>query len=439
MQSCRWSSVALSILAAVLVQVGPVAADQWPQWRGPERTGVGAGEAPPVRWSATENVVWKLTLPGTSGATPIVWNDRVFLNVAEGRSLSLWAVDRENGKVAWKRKLDDRNEHKRKGNLSSPSPITDGEAIWVMTGTGVLTAFDFAGERLWERRLQQEYGEFGILHGYSSSPLLHGDRLYVQVLHGFHTDDPSYVLALDQDNGETVWRVERPTDAPREAPDAYTTPALLESGGSASLVVSGADYVTGHDLATGRELWRVPGLNPTRNPMQRVVASPVVAGEMIFAPSRVNPLLALDASAGAGRTPALAWSMDRGPDVPTPVADGEHLYLLNDKGILWNLRARTGEVVWGPERIRPAIYSASPVVAAGHLYATSEDGVTTVARLSPEFEVVAENDVGEYTLASLAISRGQIFLRTSDHLYCIADTASADHQDRTGEPVQQGH
>ena len=402
-----------------------VEAGNWPHWRGPHRNGVSQETGVPLTWSAEKNIVWALALPDLSGATPIVWKDHVFLNVADAKDLFLWAVDRHEGKVLWKRLLDDRNEKKRKGNMSSPSPVTDGKWVWVMTGTGILKAFDFEGNEKWTKDLQKEYGQFGILHGYSSSPLLYEDTLYVQVLHGFYTDDPSYLLALDKTTGQARWRVERPTDAPKEAPDAYTTPALLMNNGNPEIVISGADYVTGHDPATGREIWRLPGLNPSRNPMQRVVASPVAIDDMLLTPSRVNPLLAIRAgNRPQGADPVVEWTMDRGPDVPTPAVDDQHVYLLTDKGIMWSLDRESGTPIWGPERVESAIYSASPVVAEGRIYVTSESGHTTVVSAGPEFEILAENLIDEYTLSSIAISDGQIFLRTAEHLYCIGSGLS---------------
>ncbi len=397
-----------------------IAAD-WPHWRGPDRNGVSLDGAVPLRWDASSNVVWKLPLPGLSGATPILAGDRVFVHVAENGKLYLWSVALADGEVLWKRELDDRDEAKRKGNMSSPSPVTDGEQVWVMTGTGVLTALDFDGNRRWRRDLQADYGKFGILHGYSSSPLLHEGTLYVQVLHGFHTDDPSYVMAIDAATGETRWRVERPTDAPREAPDAYTTPALLHRAGGTELVVSGGDYVTGHDLGGGEELWRLGGLNPTRNPMQRIVASPIVDGDLILVPSRVKPMLAIEAPDSG--PPTVRWSSDDGPDVPTPVVTDDYVFVVKDRGIVFCLDRRTGDVVWGPERIKPDTYSSSPVVAAGRLYATGESGTTTVLAAGAEFAVLAENSIDEYTLSSLAVADGRIYLRTADHLYCLGGSA----------------
>ena len=408
----------LLALAATTLLASPALADNWPHWRGPERLGSTTDEAA-IRWNAAENVRWKTSLPELSGSTPIVWENRVYLNVAQGEELSIWALDRSDGSVLWKRPLDSRNENKRKGNMSSPSPVTDGEGVWVMTGTGILKGFGLDGSELWSMDLQREFGPFGILHGYSSSPLLHGDSLYVQVLHGFHTDDPSYLMRIDKASGKIRWRVERPTDAPREAPDAYTTPGLLQVAGREEIVISGADYVTGHDPESGAELWRVPGLNPSANPMQRVVASPLIAGPMIFAPSRVNPLLALHAGTDTGSVPEVVWSTSRGPDVPTPALADNQLFILTDRGIVWNLNATTGEVLWGPERVHSSTYSASPVVAGGRLYVTNEAGLTTVLAAGPEFKVLAENDLDEYTLSSLAVADGQIFLRTADHLYCI--------------------
>ncbi len=154
-------------------------------------------------------------------------------------------MDRNKQAVIWKRPLSGGNRIGNKQNMSSPSPVTDGTLVWVMTGTGILKAFDFAGKELWTRDIQKDYGQFGIQFGYASSPLLYHDALYVQVLHGMNTDDPSYVLRIDKMTGRTVWRVERPTDAIVESPDSYTTPALLRYGNRAEIVITGGDNVTG--------------------------------------------------------------------------------------------------------------------------------------------------------------------------------------------------
>jgi outer membrane protein assembly factor BamB len=308
----------------------------------------------------------------------------------------------------------------RKHNMSSPSPVADGTAVYVVTGTGVLKGFSFEGRELWTRDLQRDYGSFGLNWGYASSPLLVEDSLYVQVLHGMNTDDPSYLLRIDKQTGKTRWRVERPTQAIRESPDAYTTPAIVRRGSQAEIVVTGGDCVTGHDPATGKELWRANGLNPENDPSYRIVASPVVADDLVYAPTRVKPLLAVRAGGRGDVTHThRVWSFDDGPDVPTPVTDGTHFYVVNDKGLAWCLDAKTGAPLYGPQRLRPGTYSASPVLGDGKLYVTSEEGLTSVIKAGPVFEVLAENPLDDYTLASPAISDGQIFLRTAGHLWAI--------------------
>ncbi len=412
----RVIAAAAIVVAAQAVCLG----ENWPHWRGPSMTGVAPGGAVPVTWSATENVTWRLALPDFSGSTPIIWNDRIFLNVADGTDLYLACVDRDRGTQLWKAHLGSGNAKVRKQNMSSPSPVTDGTNVWVMTGTGVLKAFDFAGKEIWARDIQKDYGPFGLNWGYASSPLLEGDHLYIQVLHGMKTDDPSYLLSIDKRTGKTRWRVERRTDAVAESPDAYTTPALLRVDGRSEIVVSGGDYVTGHDATTGAEIWRAAGLNPGKDRSYRVVASPVVADGLVFVPSRVRPLIVFRAGGkGDVSTSHKVWSTDQGPDVPTPAVDGKYIYILNDRGIVWCREAKTGTEVWGNQRVRPGTYSASPVVAGGRVYVTSEDGVTTVFQAGPEFKIVAENDLADYTLSSPAVSDGQIFLRTAKYLYCI--------------------
>ncbi|MEX2262346.1 MAG: PQQ-binding-like beta-propeller repeat protein [Bryobacteraceae bacterium] len=411
---------ALRLILISLSVAGIALAENWPHWRGPDHNGISRETGLPVKWSKTENVTWKLDLPGPSGSTPIIWGESIFLSLPDGDDLYLWRVDRTKGTPAWKQRLGGGNVKVRKGNMTSPSPVTDGKTVVVLTGTGILKAFDFSGKELWARDIQKDYGKWGLNHGYGSSPLLHEDGVYVQVLHGMHTDDPSYVLRVDLNSGKTVWRAERPTKAIHESPDSYTTPALVRTKSGVELVVTGGDCATGHDLKTGKELWRVNGFNPDNNPAFRVVASPSVQGDMVYVPTRIRPLMALRAGGrGDVSKSHRLWDFQDGPDVPSPISDGKYFYSVGDKGIMWVLDAHTGKEYYGSQRIRPGTYSSSPVLADGKLYVTNEDGLTTVLAAGPEFKVLAENDLDDYCLASPIVSDGQIFIRTYGHLYCI--------------------
>jgi outer membrane protein assembly factor BamB len=420
-------------LVCALAAVLAARADNWPQWRGPKMNGVSAEANLPLKWNVApadsadqkdENIAWKLALPGLSGATPIIWGDKIFINAVDGDTIQLWCVNKKTGQPVWKRELGAGGSMNprlyRKQNMSSPSPSTDGTHLYVMTGTGLLRAFDFNGQELWLRDIQKDYGAFGLNWGYASSPLLYEDSLYVQVLHGMKTDDPSYILRIDKKTGKTVWRVERPTDAIRESPDAYTTPGIVYAAGKPELVIIGGDCVTGHDLATGKELWRANGLNPENNPAWRIVASPLIEGDIVYAFTRQKPTLAIRAGGRGDVTEShRLWALERSSDVPTPVTDGKYLYIVHDRGIVFCYDAKTGQEIYGGQRIKPAIYSASPVLADGKIYATSEEGTTTVLKAGPTFEVLAENTVNDYTLASPAVSDGQIFIRSRNWLFAI--------------------
>ncbi|PYS69645.1 MAG: hypothetical protein DMF69_16300 [Acidobacteria bacterium] len=237
------------------------------------------------------------------------------------------------------------------------------------------------------------------------------------------TDDPSYVMRIDKKSGKTLWKVERATAAIRESPDSYTTPGLLRYGKNVEIVITGGDCVTGHDPATGKELWRANGLNPSNDPFYRIVASPVVFNDIVYVPTRVKPLLALKAGGrGDITTSHVLWSTLNGPDVPTPVTDGKYFYVVNDSGIMWCFDAKTGQEIYGKQRIKSGACSASPVLADEKIYITNEDGLTTVVKAGPKFEVIAENALNDYCLSSPAISDGQIFIRTAGQLYCIGNT-----------------
>jgi outer membrane protein assembly factor BamB len=414
-------ALAVAVVVASLLAALPSRAADWPQWRGPELRGTSPEKGLPVKWSASEGLAWKLALPSGSGSTPIVSGDRIYVNVAEGDTVSLWCLDRKTSAALWKKPLGASTGHAhRKHNMSTPSPVTDGRRVFAMTGQGALKGFDAQGQELWARDLQKEYGPFGTNWGYGSSPLLHEGVLYVPVLHGMKTDEASYLLGVEAATGKTRFRVERVTKAHTESPDAYTTPTIARRGEKVEIVVTGGDVVTGHDPASGKELWRAAGLNPDDNPYYRIVASPVAAGDVVVAPTRVKPMLVLKAfGSGDVTKSAVVWSFDRGPDVPTPATDGTLLYVVTDKGLLYCMDLATGKTHYGPERLRMGTYSSSPLLADGKLYLTSEDGVTSVVKAGTGFELLAENVLDEFTLSSPAAASGQLFIRTSGHLYAI--------------------
>jgi outer membrane protein assembly factor BamB len=205
-----------------------------------------------------------------------------------------------------------------------------------------------------------------------------------------------------------------------ESPDSYTTPAMAKTGGRKELIIAGGDVLTGHDPETGKELWRGGGFNPDNSPVQRIIASPVVEGDEVYAPTRVRPFIAFRAGGQGDVTKShQMWQFMNGPDVPTPAVDGEYLYSVNDRGVLYVLERKTGKQVYGGQRLRAGTYSASPVIGDGKAFITNEDGVAVVFKTGPKFELVSENEMQEYTLSSVAVSQGQLFLRTERHLYCI--------------------
>ena len=437
--------LAIGILLWGLGRTGP-ANESWPQWRGPHLDGTAEAAGLPVQWSDTENVVWKVAMPAWSGSTPAVWGDRMFVHTPEksagltgeqaqaagprrgqyrdpgGDQLFLLCLRLSDGGELWRRPTGGGNRFQMKQNMSSPSPITDGERVWTLTGNGDLRCFDFDGKELWRRNLQDDFGRFGLNHGFASSALLYADRLVIPVLHGMKTDDPSYLAALDKLTGKPLWRVERPTDAVMESPDAYTTPQPLQAAGMTQVVINGADYLTGHDMATGRELWRVGGFNPKRIPTNRTIASSVVFGDTVLAPGdRGNLLMAV--KVGVGGDPSKVqtlWTSQRAADVPSVVADGRYVWVVDDRGVFSCLDAQTGKELYPPQRLATGTYSSSPVLADGKIYAINETATTTVLEAGPTFKVLATNELeGGYTLSSPVIVGPRIYLRTSDYLYCV--------------------
>lgn len=423
--SKRLSLVARVATALILagLWVTPALAENWPQWRGPKNDGVSHETGLPTTWSATENVVWRTPLPGPAGATPVVWGDRIFLTSAKDPDLLLLCLD-NSGKILWERKLGSGDQTVRgdEGNSASPSPSTDGQHVWAMLGTGELACFDFAGNEVWKFNLQERYGKFGIQFGMTSTPALDGDKLYIQLLNtNYYT-----LAALDKLTGRELWRHERASDAKAECEHAYTSPQVYRDDKQEFLLCHGCDYVTGHSLTDGRELFRCGNLNfpgAKYNMAYRFVASAVAAEGLVVAPSCKNgPVIGLSAATRGNVTDSQeghVWRMeDNTPDVPSPLVHDGLVYLCRENGILLCLDAKTGEKLY-MERTHSQRHRASPVYADGKIFLTARDGHVTVVKAGRTFEVLANNEIGEAVSASPAISGGRIYLRSFDSLFAI--------------------
>lgn len=411
----------LTLLLGVFILVGALYAENWHHWRGPNNDGISHETDVPIQWSQTENVKWRLPLPGEAASTPVVWEDKIFLTSAEGNALVLMCISTE-GEELWKQTVGHGNRSVRggEGNSAAPSPVTDGEHVWAFLGTGDLACYDFDGNQVWHTNLAERYGSFNLYFVMSTTPLVDKDRLYIHLIHS----NAWLVLALDKMTGKEIWKHKRDSDATDECEQAYTSPILYRDAEREYLVVHGADYVTAHSLEDGSEIWRCGGLNPVMgyNPSLRFVASPVATEGLIVVPSAKNgPVLGIDPAAKGDITDSKwqLWKLRQGtPDVPSPVIQDGLVYLCRERGDLICLDAETGEQLYR-ERTHRHRHRASPVYADGHIYLTSRDGIVNVVKTGRAFEIVASNSLGEVIAASPAISNGVLYLRSYQALYAI--------------------
>ena len=443
------ATASLLVLTLVFFNAGisptPVAAENWPHWRGPNFDGTTDEKGLPTTWSATEdgseNIRWQVDLPGPAGSTPAVWQDRIFVTSGDKAGDGLWvmAFDR-SGKELWRSAVSSGSlkimeQFAHETNAAASSPVTDGKRLYTLFGTGELSAFDFDGKRLWRADLTERYGKPNMYFGLSTSPLVIGDRLYMHLLH----TDAQLVLALDTKTGAELWKHERATDATGECLHSYASvmPFKSKTGGE-SLLVHGSDYITAHALKDGAELWRYGTVNPkdNYNSFFRLVASPVAVDGLIVVPTaKRGPVFGLrpDDAKGDKKTneTLLSWKLDKGtPDVPSPVVSGGLVYLAGENGRLTVLDAKTGETVYA-ERVHQSQHRGSPILADGKLFLTATDGTVSVVRPGRTFEVLSKNQVGGGRLAaSPAISDGTIYLRTFEKLYAVgkSDAKKADEK-----------
>ncbi len=395
---------------------------QWRSWRGPTHDGVSVAKNLPDVWSESENTLWKAPLPAAGSSSPIVVEDKVLVTVEHDKAVHLLSFG-TNGKELWKRKVCETNG---KGNgertNASSTPSSDGNGIFVTTGTGEVAAFDLSGKEKWRFNAQERYGKFRYGFGFHSTTLLHEGRLYLQLIH----TAAQLVVGVDAITGKELWKVERKSDGVAECLHSYASPTVHRHGDLNVLITHGNDYCIGHDPETGKELWRVAGLNPKDryNRTLRFVASPVASKGVLVAPSaknrgvsvvRLSEAKGLIEEGGAGEL----WRMDRGTtDVTSPLLYEGLLYLCKENGTVLCLDAGTGEQLY-QERFHGQTYRGSPVAANGRILFTARDGTFTVLKAGRTYEVIAKNKLDDQFTASPAIAGERLYLRGYKYLYCI--------------------
>jgi len=417
-------------------------AEDWPQWRGPYFNGSTDEKNLPTDWSTTDNIAWRVDLAGCAAATPIIFADRVFLSGVDSDRDMLLALcfDRKTGKLLWQHDIAKGIRKDTRSNYASSSPVTDGKIVLFFYANGDLVCFDMNGRRLWARNIHNDYGPFAFQWTFSSSPTLFKSKLYLQVLQrdvpvgGRGLTDQkneSYILAMEPDTGETLWRHIRPSKAQRESREAFTTPLPFSIKGNHQLLVIGGDTLTGHDLETGRELWRWGTWNPRRITHWRHVPSPIAGdGVILVCAPKGSPIYAIHPDGeGVLDESAVVWTSqnrekERSSDVPTPAYYDGDFFILNDLGRhLSRVEPRTGKIKWAIETPGRAKYEASPLAADGKLYIINHAGEVTVVKASNGeiINIIPMDDPGgrEVVRASISAAYGQLFIRTTRQLYCV--------------------
>jgi outer membrane protein assembly factor BamB len=430
------------LLAALVLSLGGGVAstDEWPQWRGPLGNGHSPEKGLPERWTP-ETLAWTARLQGVGVSSPVVWGDRVFVTSqrgraalrpgshpklargapveekeralapaeAEGVEFVVEAFQVTDGRRLWEYRLPKDGDHAplhEKHNLASPSPVTDGQAVYAWFGTGQLVALSREGKVLWQRHLGRELGTFEIGWGHASSPALHKDLLYLLCYH----EPASRLLALDKRTGQTRWTVERGKDV-----KSYSTPVVVQGTAGEELVVNSTDRLDAYDPATGKHLWHAG------SPHNFAIPVPSVHEGVLYASRgyRSGPYMAVR-TGGRGDVSAthVQWQVATGaPYISSLIHAGGLLFMGNDAGVVTCVDPKDGAKVW--QERTGGIFSASPVAGDGKVYFMSETGETIVVAPAREPRILARNDVGGRIVASPAIAGGRIFIRTDDRLIAV--------------------
>jgi outer membrane protein assembly factor BamB len=441
----------LLVLGLVLVlsqSSGQSADDNWPQFRG-KQAGVAEGAGYPATWSTSKNVVWKTDIPGSGWSSPIVWGDKIFLTsvISEGKTEApikglyfggnrvtpppdvhrwmVYCIDWSTGKILWEKQVHKgvpQSAHHVKNTFASETPITDGERIYAYFGNLGLFCFDLDGKELWSRKFDALPTLFGW--GTAASPVLHKDRIYVLN----DNEKESVLLALDKVSGKEVWRVER------DEKSTWATPFVWEHEQRTEIVTCGKKKVRSYDLE-GKPLWELAGMSSL------VIPTPFAKSGLLYVSSgyvmdSLRPLYAIRPGAagditlkdGETSNRFVAWyHKQAGPYNPSPLVYGDHVYVLYDRGMLNCYDARTGNEVYAKERIDPKAnaFTASPWAADGKIFCLSEDGDTFVIQAGPKYALLGKNSLDEMCMATPALARKSLIVRTLSKLYRIQEGAVA--------------
>ncbi len=405
---------------AGLISLSTLSAANWPQWRGPNGTSLALPGEYPTKFSPSENVLWKVKLPGVGSSTPAVWEDRIFVTCGIDGEDGIIAFD-WNGAEIWRETLGPERPGKHKnGSGSNPSPITDGKNLVVYYKSGTVASLTHEGKVNWKTNLQEQFGEDTLWWDLGTSPVFAGGNIVIAVMQ----EGESYVVALNPADGKVVWKVDRTFPVQKESGQSYTTPYLTTIDGVETLVIWGADRLTGHDPKDGKVLWTCGGFNPEDKAMWRVIASPGFVDGIAVVPYGRTKYTAAVKLGGSGDITASArlWERnDLGSDCPTPVGRDGKVYLLSDRGEIHCLEAKTGKDLWkGAIPRSSANFYSSPILAGDLLYAAREDGMVAVVKVGDSgMEVLSQNEMGERIAAAPVPVRNKLLIRGVDHLFCL--------------------
>lgn len=418
---------ATSAVFLVSLCIGSLQAGNWPEWRGPNGDGSTSETGLPMRWSATENVAWKIALPGPGNSTPVVWEKRIFLtqSTSDKSERLVMCLSRSNGRLLWERGVEHESDdatHKTNPHCSS-SPVTDGERVIVWFGSAGLHCYDLDGKLLWKKDL----GTQAHIWGYGASPKIHGDLVYLN----FGPGARSFLIAMDKRTGKTVWRNEEPGGSfgnpvkGKPGRDiwvgSWSTPIVRKLNGREELLMAWPRRAVGLNPKTGKEYWECDGLNPL------IYTSPVYGDGIMVAMGGYGGKAIGVRIGGRGNVTEshrLWYHPKTQQRIGSSAVHEGHCYILNDPGVAECIEMKSGEVIWKERLKGPGATSrnwSSMVLSDGKLYANNWSGDTIILNASPEFEVLEINSIGDKTIGSIAVSDGDLFIRGYKYLWCISE------------------